>query len=54
MDLPGAEDKLSELKEQLQNPEGDFCFVNVEFTGQFVTVTNLPPAHKTKNLFSLT
>lgn len=24
MDLPDAEDKLSELKEQLQNPEGEF------------------------------
>lgn len=24
MDLPDAEDKLAELKEQLQNPEGKF------------------------------
>lgn len=29
MDLPDAEDKLAELKEQLKNPEGGFEFLSL-------------------------
>lgn len=49
MDLPDAEDKLAELKEQLQNPEGDFVMILLIQLPNYKCSSNI--AHCQKCLF---